>query len=83
MEIQKHVLKMPNYRTCLHAGVWTLYVAKEQTLTTAHGLTDRGTCTQSHSYGCSWVCFCCSDNGKLIKVTKFMWNSIFLVNITV
>ncbi len=53
MEIQKSALKMTSYRTCLHAGVWTSCVAKEQTLTMAHGPTDRGTGT--HSHGCSFV----------------------------
>ncbi len=77
MEIQKSALKMLSYRTCLHAGVWTLCVAKEQTLTMAHGQTDRGTGTLSH--GCSLVCGFVQVVEGLLKLL----HSVFLVGIAV
>ena len=39
---EKRTMKTVNYRTCHHAGVWTLFVEKEQTSTMDLGLIGRG-----------------------------------------
>lgn len=38
----KQAMKTANYRICHPAGVWTLFVEKEQTSTTDRGLIGRG-----------------------------------------
>lgn len=40
--MEKQTTKIANYRICHHAGVWTLFVEKEQTSTMDLGLIDRG-----------------------------------------
>lgn len=40
--MEKLAMKTANYRICHHAGVWTLFVEKEQTSTMDLGLIGRG-----------------------------------------
>ena len=40
--MEKQTMKTANYKICHHAGVWTLFVEKEQTSTMDLGLIGRG-----------------------------------------